>query len=241
LKSKGLSLTPDSWLTEILKLPSYKVAAQSIRDYQDWKGQAALGSDYFVTIKTNVKDVSQIDNLKNRITFIQKMNQYSWNAKPHHVAKDGYTARFSVAQDIDEILELGSRAFELSRFHRDKKFSHKIAEEIKSRWLLSNLTIRENCDTLILVNLGGEIVGFSSILSYPDRLVIDLISVSQKFRSQGLGKLLVYHSQVFAYGKNLPLIVGTQSENKANVMYQNTGFKLVDCQYVWHDITQESI
>jgi len=240
LKFKELSLTPDSWLTEVLKLPSYKVSAQSIGDYQDWKGQAALGSDYFVTIKTNVEEVTEIDNLVNQLIFIQKMNQYSWSAKPHHVAKDGYSARFFVGEDIDKILEIGSRAFGLSRFHRDKRFSHKVAEGIKSRWLLSNLTMRENCDTLILVNTREEVVGFSSILSYPDRLMIDLISVSPKFRGQGLGKLLVHHSQELSYEKNLPLIVGTQSENIANALYRNMGFKFVDSQNVWHDIKQGS-
>jgi len=240
LINNDLALIYDTWLTEILKLPSYKVTAQSIGDYQAWKELSALGSDYFVTINTNAEEVTQIDNLVNQLKFIQKMNQYSWDAKPQHIAKDGYTARFSVAQDIDEILEIGSRAFELSRFHRDKRFTHKTAEKIKRRWLLSNLTIRENCDTLILVNPRGEIVGFSSILSYPDRLVIDLISISPKFRGQGLGKLLVYHSQDFACGKKLPLIVGTQSVNVANSMYRNMGFQFVGSRNVWHDIKRDS-
>lgn len=237
---KNLQLLSDTWLTDILQLPSFKVSAPSINNYLDWKKQTSLSDRFFITIKTGAEEVVRFDNLENQLVFIQKMNQYSWSAKPHHVAKDGYSARFSVGEDIDKILEIGSRAFELSRFHRDKRFSHKVAEGIKSRWLLSNLTMRENCDTLILVNTKEEVVGFSSILSYPDRLVIDLIAVSPKFRGQGLGKLLVHHSQELSYEKNLPLIVGTQSENIANALYRNMGFKFVDSQNVWHDIKQES-
>lgn len=237
---KNLQLLSDTWLTDILQLPSFKVSAPSIDNYLDWKKQTSLSDRFFITIKTGAEELVQFENLESQLVFIQKMNQYSWSAKPRHVAKDGYSARFSVGEDTDKILEIGSRAFELSRFHRDKRFSHKVAEGIKSRWLLSNLTMRENCDTLILVNTKEEVVGFSSILSYPDRLVIDLISVSPKFRGQGLGKLLVHHSQELSYEKNLPLIVGTQSENIANALYWNMGFKFVDSQNVWHDIKQGS-
>lgn len=236
---KDLKLTSDTWLTGVLQFPSFKVSVPSINDYLDWNKHPSLSDRYFVTIRTGAEDLNQLHYFEGQLVFIQKMNQYYWDSKPYPLTKGSYVVRNSSGQDVGDILVVGLNAFELSRFHRDTRFSHETAEKIKSRWLLSNLTLRKNCETLILVNPSGEIVGFSSILSYPDRLVIDLISVSPKFRGQGLGKLLVYHSQELSYGKNLPLIVGTQSENVANILYRNMGFKFVESQNVWHDIKQE--
>lgn len=228
-------------MTQVLQLQSLKVSTSSIRDYLNWREHANLKAPYFITIKTDLEKLPMSGFQDNQLVFIQKMNQYVWNLKPKSYTKKGYVVKFSTVEDITKILNLGSNAFQLSRFHSDKRFSPKLAEKIKSQWLLSNLTNRENCETLVLLDENGEIVGFSSILNHTDQLVIDLIAITPEFRGKGLGRLLVYHSQALSFKKKLPLTVGTQSTNTANALYRSMDFKLVNSSCVWHDIRWDSL
>jgi GNAT superfamily N-acetyltransferase len=240
LNSAAFQFTPDAWLTTILQIQSFRVSTTSIEEYLTWKQHAHLETPYFVTIKTDSEDLLKEEYLDGQLTYIQKMNQYSSTSKPIHYPYNGYEVRFSTNIEKNSILAIGQNAFELSRFHKDKRFTRQMAERIKNQWLLSNLTMRENCETLVLLNLRGEAIGFCCILRYIDQLVIDLITVSPKFRGMGLGKLLVSHSQALSYEVGLPLNVGTQSENTANSFYRSMGFKFVNSLNVWHHIRQES-
>lgn len=240
MKTGALQFSTDSWMTQVLQLQSLKVSTSSIEDYLNWREHANLKAPYFITIKTDFEELPMSGFRDSQLVFIQKMNQYVWNFKPKSYARDGFVVKFSTDEDITKILRVGSKAFQFSRFHSDKRFSPQLAEKIKSQWLLSNLTSRENCETLVLLDENGEVVGFSSILHYTDRLVIDLIAITPEFRGKGLGRLLVYHSQALSFKKNLPLTVGTQNKNTANALYRSMDFKLVNSSCVWHDIRWDS-
>ena len=206
---QNFDFAPDPWLTRVLNIQCIKISATSISDYIEWKKQAILDREYFITIKTDSGTFSDLECSDSQLVLIQQMNQYSWNSDPKHHNLQDFRVRSSTTEDIEEILAIGSNSFGLSRFHKDPRISHQVSEEIKRKWLLSNLTSRKNCETLVVLNPREEIVGFCSLLIQIDYMVIDLISIYPTFRRKGLGRLLVSGAQRAAEARNLPLTVGT--------------------------------
>ena len=145
--------------------------------------------------------------------------------------------RTATPRDYASVLELGHQTFTQSRFHKDSRIGNKVGEEIKFNWLRNNLTQRSNCINLVYeCDQSSEIIGFVSLLSLDDCLVIDLIAVASKFRGLGIGNKLVAKCQSIAKSSDLVLRVGTQSENTANFLYLKSGFNLDKQLFILHDL-----
>jgi predicted GNAT family acetyltransferase len=75
-----------------------------------------------------------------------------------------------------------------------------------------------------------------SLIRTKNSLIIDLIAVGKNYRGKGIGGKLVAECQKIAFGLNLELFVGTQTDNPSNLLYSNLGFKKHSEYFVLHDI-----
>lgn len=237
--SKEPLLIPDLWLSDTLGIPCYKTQTETIEEYTKWKLELKIVPPFFITVKTNLETLANKVLSRGNLRFIQIMNEYKWESLPIQNNSNEYQIRLSVSDDIPEILNLASNSFSQSRFHEDNRVTYPVAEEIKRKWLLNNLKGRPHCFTYSMVNLKNEIVAFNSLLSESDKITIDLICVSRAHQRSGLGSLLLSHSQELANQRHVPLMVGTQFTNTANLLYSKMGFRKIKQTNVWHDIQIE--
>jgi GNAT superfamily N-acetyltransferase len=236
MSTKEISLVNDSWLTHLLGMNCYKVEVPSISDYLDSRAKMSSISNSFLTIKTESAYLSETEYENGDIKFIQVMNQLKWNPEEINPKFGSFRIRETKSGDVPAILSIAENSFIHSRFHADQRFSLETAEEIKKKWLVANLTERSGCKNFILVEYTGKPVGFLSLLLLGDHISIDLISVFKQYRGRGLGKFLITFGQQLAWESKLPIIVGTQENNPANLLYLQMGFHLLKKVDVWHDL-----
>lgn len=144
------------------------------------------------------------------------------------------TIRLAQPGDEQQVVELAKRSFIHSRFHADKAISDSQANEIKADWSRSFFE-GERGDAMVVAVNEDRIVGFLlSLLTADDCLVIDLITVDENMRGQGLAGAMTWFTQAqFPNAKKLR--VGTQLANIAAAhCYEKLGFVLARSDYVLH-------
>jgi GNAT superfamily N-acetyltransferase len=236
MSARATDIINDLWLTNVLGLNCYKVEVPSISDYLRLRAEMPSTLRAFLTIKTVSAPQSEREYANGEMKFIQVMNQLRWNPKTIDQKSASFRIREAISSDIPNIISIAENSFIHSRFHADQRFSSETAEEIKKKWLIANLTERSGCKNFILVECTGKPVGFLSLLLLGDHISIDLISVFKQYRGRGLGKFLITFGQQLAWESKLPIIVGTQENNPANLLYLQMGFHLFKKVDVWHDL-----
>jgi ribosomal protein S18 acetylase RimI-like enzyme len=151
-----------------------------------------------------------------------------------------YEVRRYQDKDYRHVLNVSSGAFRNSRFHQDERISFSKAEEIKSQWIISNLTSRNDVETFVVTSIESREtpIGYVSFLVTEFALIIDLIAIRNNFRRKGLGRLLVLQVLKEAQNRGLRVRVGTQSENPAAHLYLSLGFSPTSTESVFHYLNE---
>lgn len=144
------------------------------------------------------------------------------------------TIRLAQPGDEQQVVQLAKRSFIHSRFHVDSAISDLQANKIKADWSQSFFEGTRGNAMVVAVN-DDRIVGFLlSLLTADNVVVIDLITVDECMRSQGLAGAMTWFTQE-QYPNAKKLRVGTQLANIAAARcYESLGFKLARSDYVLH-------
>lgn len=229
-------LIEDEWLSSKLKIPCFNFLGQTFEEYLSDGVQNQIPESFFITLKLSVSPSPLQLSLRSSIKGILQMNQYSWTPRTQLPQINDRSIRFFKIDDLEDIMSIASNSFTLSRFHRDSRLGPKLGESIKFDWLRNNLISRSNCLNIVFEDEQlGFVVGFVSLLSLHESLVIDLFAVDHRFRSRGIGSRLLSKCQSLAVNSGLSLLVGTQSDNPANSIYMNLDFCLTRQYFVFHD------
>jgi ribosomal protein S18 acetylase RimI-like enzyme len=232
----GLSVSEDLWLSGIMGFDCHKCEVQSIESYLKEVSLLERIKPFFITIRA-LEDFSlQRHSIPTELNFIQQMYHYRWSANKGWLNRNKSTIREHKTSDIPEILKIAKGAFVYSRFHQDPRIKQSVADRIKSEWILSNLTKRDNAVTFVSITPAGKISGFNSILIESDQINIDLIAVGEDYRRKGVARSLILRCQELSTSIGKPILVGTQATNPATEIYKNLGFSIQRVTYIWHDL-----
>lgn len=224
----------DDWLSSVTGIACFRFEALNIDYYLKEIKCFDSDSPFFNTIRTQNSLVSLENLMPTELRFVQQMNHYVWNTNKLNLRTNQVVDTLNSESDILAILNFSRNAFSMSRFHQDTRFSLDLAERIKSEWIYSNLTTRENAHNFIIKNSAGEVIGFNSILNQLDKIIIDLITVAPEYRGQGVGMALILKCQELSSATGKPIFVGTQVNNPAIGLYEKLGFTLYRTSFVWH-------
>jgi N-acetylglutamate synthase-like GNAT family acetyltransferase len=176
---------------------------------------------------------------KNSIHWVSSMNTYMWDITNYSLKQQNKNIHFYENSQFRETREIASNSFSADRFHNDRRISKSFADRIKKEWISDNLNgFRESINLVYIYPNDSKIVAFISLIVAKDFLIIDLIAVLIEFRNKGIGGELIQACQTIAADRNLPLIVGTQVQNRANKLYLKNDFKIIEQSFVFHDTNQ---
>ena len=232
-------LIRDTWLAERLGCNVYQVPSELMLD-EDIDYQALMPElqepPVFAYVKIPV-DKYQVVNSLIRIGFelVDTNLQFEKVVLNTTALNTGSTTiRLVQPGDEPQVVELAKRSFIHSRFHADKAISDLQANEIKADWSRSFFE-GERGDAMVVAVNEDRVVGFLlSLITADDVVVIDLITVDENMRSQGLAGAMTWFTQA-QFPNASKLRVGTQLANIAAIRcYERLGFELVRSDYVLH-------
>jgi ribosomal protein S18 acetylase RimI-like enzyme len=143
-------------------------------------------------------------------------------------------ARFATPADEAAVRAVAAEAITQSRFHLDPAIPKATAHRLKADWA-GNFFAGRRGDWMVVAEEAGEVCGFLQLLRSEDGVVIDLIGVSGRRRSRGLGGQMVAFAARHCLGRPARLTVGTQIANvRSLAFYQRLGFTITSALYVLH-------
>jgi len=138
--------------------------------------------------------------------------------------------RVSPAKEMEaeELAHLGSRIFQVDRFHGDPNLPSSKSDELYSKWVSNS--VRGLADAVLVARDGDRIAGF--ITCKVDRVapdckvgIVDLVGVDPSFAGRGVGSGLVNSALRWFSGKVRSVYVGTQATNfRAVRLYERSRF-----------------
>lgn len=139
----------------------------------------------------------------------------------------------SSCEEINEVIQIASEAFNYSRFFNDPNLDIEAAKKIYANWVKNSF---EKPDKYFILAEENGIVGFLLFSLKDDIVTIELISLSAQAQGKGIGTKLISTLENFAYEKEIPVIrVGTQVDNiQAVNCYLNKGFTYNEKSSVYH-------
>lgn len=142
-----------------------------------------------------------------------------------------------------ELLNLAYASGEYSRFYLDKNFKRQEFQRLYKRWI--DNSIEKVSDYKIFVAEDGEkIIGFITVGKKNDGLSdIGLLAVSSEARGKRVATQLIQFAKEFSLKHNLnKLQVVTQLDNTpACKLYEKTGFKIKEINYIYHFWNHDTI
>lgn len=144
--------------------------------------------------------------------------------------------------DVDPIINFGKSAFGKSHLYADRYLPENLSDNLHEMWLKNDCTGRAD---FVLTSLLNNIVnGFIACLIDHDQKAllgihhghIDLISVIDGMRNQGIGKLLMQAAlERYSELRYDVVTISTQATNiKAINLYQKIGFKMSGFEVTLH-------
>ncbi len=228
----------DEWLSQIIQRDTYKLIIEDLVD-----NQLAIKSDSLTKLQTkpvflyskvsttSIKSIKFLE--KHAFNIIDTSILFEKTATQQHNYAGNCDLRFAVTDDAEKVAELARKSFVYSRFHLDDKFSHDLANTIKSEWV-NNYFIGERGNKMVVALSDDAIAGFLLLLYQDDSLVIDLIATSNDFRRKGIARDMIVYAEAQCHGFD-QIRVGTQLANIPSMQfYADAGFKLASAQYIFH-------
>ena len=230
------SSTPDTWLCGILGRPCFNVrcASGDLNVDQLVAGYSEPGAFAVAKVPAMGMDVS-LELQTAGFHHIEMALTFDW---PHPtIDLDLSRTRFSIADDIGNVVAIAESAFRYSRFHMDAAIPDRLANKVKGAWA-GNYFSGKRGDAMIVAEANGQVAGFLQLLSGQEgAMVIDLVAVHPNAVRQGLGREMIGLAATQGIEGSAPvrLIAGTQACNVASVnLYESMGFRLSSTQHVLH-------
>lgn len=243
IQSEYKNISPDLWLTEILRQQVYRLA---ISDQLIGDTKARQDLTLALTRITRIKPLFLYAKVAtasiNAARFLEEKGFYlvdtnivfeKTNSTPRKLTGN-CELRFAVSADEKQVVKVAGKSFTYSRFHLDKAFSAETANIIKAEWA-RNFFNGSRGQAMVVALINKEIIGFLQLLQGGEgMLTIDLIAVAGGFRRQGIASDMIAYAQ--AHCQNVrQLKVGTQIANIASIrLYEGMDFKVAETQYIFH-------
>ena len=244
----ALVIDTDTWLSEVMGRPVWKVATRSATSNTAGISDGLMGKDVigkdaarslempgFKYAKVPVAEVATIQALESRgFRFVDVAVDLQATNLPAAMDVQCGSLRPAIPSDASAVTELARSSFVWSRFHQDPLVPKKLADEIKSRWA-GNFFHGLRGDHMVVAEDDGKIEGFLQLLSAKDgALVIDLVAVGARLRGRGVaGAMIIFAEKT--WGQGMGMRVGTQLANSTSLgLYRRMGFSQVGANVVLH-------
>ena len=227
-------LSKDQWLSSVLKIDCF-----NLLEYRDTlKSELSnLMSPNLVSIFVNGSDSANIGKFeKLGFYFVDTNIQFSALREEVQIKKriPNHKIRFHNPKDKNDVIKIASNSFRSNRFSRDPNIEKNYSNKVKEEWV-SNFFSGNRGDYLIISENQGKVSGFLLLLKQDNKLVIDLIAVSEEFRGIGLAKDLISFA---IYNPNLKydyISVGTQGSNLYSLkLYNSINLSTLSVKYIYH-------
>lgn len=222
----------------------------------DWDSDFFNLEVYKVTVPESGKfDLSQLPS--NALTYIfssgpleiecqlvdQKLTfaASTENSEPIPLQPPGQSVTYTepiLPTEQEAIFELSILASHQSRFRVDQKMKSKKVDELYQIWCQKALSQPQNFK-MIVAKVNAQIAGMCVLKFTKNLVVIDLISVFEKFQGNGIGSGLITRAyQEAQKRKILQIEVTTQASNSsACKLYEKMGMKRNSLTYIYHAYT----
>jgi dTDP-4-amino-4,6-dideoxy-D-galactose acyltransferase len=237
MENKKLAVTFNElkWDTDFFGVTSAKAILHRSLTLNEWKEIKTRFKDYqFISIVNENSEPMNAQLIGSdtsafladvNIQFVKKLVGSIENFKNvtiHHLFKRN-----------DQILEIAD--FQFSKFTEDPELAKRGGDQVYRQWLINAFDNQDKFYALSK-NENGDINGFL-LYSYSDNAcVIELIAVSQKETTGGIGTSLFKTVEYVAHQRGCSEIkVGTQVRNMGAInFYHKVGCKQVGCHQVFH-------
>ena len=235
-----MKIVPDNWLANHLECDAFKLviptdcSAQSI---QEALGDAQAGF-YFTKVSTTaVAQVQTLEKLAFSVVDVNVTLEREPNVPPVSNRGNCTIRDYDPSRD-SAIAQIGEDCFVYSRFHLDPRVSNDLANRIKREWVENSMAGNRG-DRLLVAEQDGQAVGFLIELHTSQNgkrtTIIDLVGVDRHHQGRGIGRAMMEHVVRRSSGSADLLRVGTQVANVPSLrLYESTGFRTADTQYVLH-------
>jgi dTDP-4-amino-4,6-dideoxy-D-galactose acyltransferase len=191
----------------------------------------ARGTGFF-QVKVGADDIARVGSLEAAGFRTIDVNVTFRRDAGQPVPASELETRYARADDRAAVAAIAQRHVSVSRFHLDPQIPDEVATTIKRDWA-ENFFRGARGDRMLVVERGGEVVGFELVLDTDAGSIIDLIAVTAPQRGHGAGSALV--SGLIASRPECPVLVGTQVSNiGAMRFYERLGFTAAGAQFVLH-------
>jgi GNAT superfamily N-acetyltransferase len=210
-----MTIHADSWLTEVIGRPVFKVsaAADDTEFRARLRAHASEQRSAFYYAKVDTARIEIVRMLGAAGGYVVDVNvTFAWTGStPLRPPIDGVVVRECSADDAPAVLDIAEKSFRYTRFHLDPLFTHDVADRIKREWVGSYAAKRRRT------------------------AVIDLIAVDAGSQKRRIGEALV-RAFIDHYGRDYEsLQVGSQVANVPSArLYEKLGFSLSRSEYVIH-------
>lgn len=229
-------LKEDTWLSNILGVPSFNIHSQSFINSKDHLASLSFPKNYFIQTKVDCDNLETCIALQKQGFLVIDTNvSYDLDLKKHTPKTsipNNYFVRHAQSNDKEQVMQCASNSFIYTRYHLDPLINNNKADLIKSEWAGNFFNGKRGQYMILSIDSSNKVVGFCQILE-PDlnTRIIDLIAVSKNSRRKGLAQAMISSSIT----KQETLIVGTQVSNSPSIRcYENIGFRHTKSQYVLH-------
>lgn len=232
--TSGAVLAPDTWLSELLRRPTF-----SVRDTTDVTSVAdALPmAPAFVTAKVPAHRADDAVALQ-AIGFRVVDTALTFAAEVTEAAGGEPCVRPAQRRDEAAVAAIAATVFRYSRFHLDPGISRETANRIKEAWARNYFAGARGDGMVVAEAEDGAVVGFTQLLRGADgAVVIDLIAVAETATRRGFARAMIGHAARHGLDGRRParLLVGTQAANIASCrLYESLGFRLMSSTFVLH-------
>lgn len=130
-----------------------------------------------------------------------------------------------------DLLNKTQRFFNLTHFYKSPALDNLLCDIFYKKWILKDINGRTNENYIAIYE--NEIVGFILGNKESQKIGIDLLWVSEKFRKLGIGQFLI--QSLIKYNKCKEITVKTQVDNYPAVkLYNKIGFSATEVFAVYH-------
>ena len=235
------SMVYDEWLTGLLGKQSYRFLADQLpvdalrRELQFLVSELRKES-LFLYSKVSVEALAQVKFLEEaRFNLVDTCVTFARQRVNVPNSVGSFQIGFANPEDADGVARLAKRSFRYSRFHRDASIPTAVANTIKEEWA-RNYFLGKRGNQMVVAKARDEIIGFLQLVIEKEKslITIDLISVDERWRGQGVATGMIYYAER-THADCARIQAGTQLANVPSVrLYEKMGFQLASAEYIFH-------
>lgn len=228
-----------AWDTQHFGVESAKITLKEEISYSDLLYLSDVLHGYKFIVVTNMNNNAANNYLIGRSinAFLVDVNiQFEKRVVSQQRAIDTNTIIRNNMESNEKIKQIAVRSFVYSRFFNDPHLSKEEAYKVYENWVINSFN--NESKYIAYYSSNDDIMGFILFSYIPDilQVVIELITVSEEYSGQGIGKKMMASFENYIMKMGYQTIkVGTQVDNLlAQNFYSSTGFRHKQCNSVYH-------